>query len=422
MLKKIKVLPFFLFVFAFTFSYAQKGLLRIEISGAPSGATPTISVTGPQGFSKTLSNSETLLNLASGAYEFKSEIIISRQPFISQAFRLDNLMQKVTVKNDTQRVNLAFKLMPGSDKLWMGNQNALANTSTKLIAFNESAIASTQTANAIAKVTDKATSPKGIAFDKFGNLWMADAYTLKMYEWHSLNKNNVLPKVVLNMKDPVPSITFDVDGNAWISNGKKIGAISRIPFSNLYKSGAPVADIVLSGSGISGVQNIAFDKEGNLWANHDEKKSIVKINATSLARSSATVEADVVITCQSKPPVTMTLSGPKALAFDKNGNLWVGFFGPNVIAMIPASQQGTSVTVTPEIQITLSVGVLLHSLAFDENGGLWTALASGKFGMLSPEQLRTGSKIKPDVIITSPELKYASGLAFYPLPEGLPLK
>ncbi len=413
---------FSLFIFASFQSYCQKGLLRIELSGAPSGSTPLISVSGPNGFSKTISNSETFTNLASGTYEFKSEIIEKRQPFISQAFRLENLALKVVVKNDTQRVNLAYRLMPGSEKLWMGNQNALPNTSTKLIGFDKDVLRATQTSSATAKVTDKATSPKGIAFDQYGNLWMADAYTLKMYEWSSLSKSNVLPKVVLTLKDPVPCVTFDLGGNLWISNGKKIGTLSRIPAAKLYASGSPTPDITLSGNGISGVQNIAFDVKGNMWINHDEKKSIVKIDAALLSTSSSAIEASVMLTCQSKPPVTMTLSGPKALAFDKNGNLWVGFYGPNVIAMITSAQQNTTDTITPDVQITLSVGVLLHSLAFDENGGLWTALSTGKFGMLSPQQLQNAGKVSPEVTISSTELKYASGLAFYPIPEGLPLK
>ncbi|MBP9924604.1 MAG: hypothetical protein KBF45_01340 [Cyclobacteriaceae bacterium] len=410
------------FVILLTPSYAQKGLLKVDVSGAPAGSSQTIAVAGPQGFSKSISTSETFTNLASGTYEFKSEIIIQRQSFISQAFRLDNLVTKIAVKNDTQRVNLKYKLMPGSDKLWLGNQNSVANTSTRIIAFDKDALRSNQKSNATAKLTDKATSPNGMAFDRYGNLWVADAYSIKMFEWNSLSKNGVLPKVVLTLKDPSPCVTFDADGNAWISNGKKIGTISRIPKSKLYTSGTPMADVVLSGNGISGVKNIAFDSQGNVWINHDEKKAVVKVNSNSLQRSSTSIEGDVVIVCESNPPVKTTLSGPKALAFDKQGNLWVGFFGPNVIARIPSSQQNTSATIKPDVQITLTTGVLLHSLAFDENGGLWTSLATGKIGKLSADQLTRGGKIIPEVVITSSDLKYASGLAFYPLPEGLPLR
>lgn len=422
-LPMVKIVAVFsLFLFSVTQSYSQKGLMRIEISGAPQGSSPSISVSGPNGFSKTISGSQVFTNLSSGTYEFKSEVVIKREPFISQAFRLDNLNLKVIVKNDTQRVNLAYRLMPGSDRLWIGNQNAAANTNTKIIAFDEAALDATQTSNATAKLTDKATSPRGIAFDRYGNLWMADAYTLKMYEWNSLGKSNVSPKVVLTLKEAIPCLTFDADGNLWISNGKRIGTVSRLPATKLYSGGTPTPDLVLSGSGISGVQNIAFDAQGNMWVNHDEKNSIAKINAGSLSSASSAVEAGVMITCQSKPPVKMTLSGPKGLAFDRNGNLWVGFFGPNVIAMIPSAQQNTTAEITPEVQITLRVAVLLHSLAFDENGGLWTALSTGKFGKLSPQQLQSAGKVTPDVTITSPDLKYGSGLAFYPLPEGLPLK
>jgi streptogramin lyase len=118
----------------------------------------------------------------------------------------------------------------------------------------------------------------------------------------------------------------------------------------------------------------------------------------------------------------MLLSDPKAMAFDRQGNLWVGFFGPNVIAKIPVSHQKQSATITPEVQLTLTVGVLLNSLAFDEAGGLWTAMASGKFGRLSPGQLGNAGKVTPEIVVSSTELKYAGGLAFYPIPEGLPLR
>jgi len=406
-----------------TLCFSQKGLLTVEISGAPAGSNPTVLMSGPQGFAKTLTRSETFYNLANGTYEFKSEIIIQRQPFVSQAFRLDKLSRKITLKNDTLKLNLTYRLMPGSDKLWVGNQNAVHNTSTRIIAFNEEALRATQTSNATAKLTSKVTAANGMAFDRFGNLWLADAYSLKMFEWNSLDKSNVLPKVVLNLKVPTPCLAFDAAGNAWISNGQKIGAISRIPFSVLYASGTPVPDIVLTGSGISGAQSIAFDANGNLWITQSEKKTVVKLNAAAITKSSTTVEADVTIMCESKPPaIKMTLSAPKALAFDKQGNLWVGYFGPNVIARIAASEQNASATIIPETQISLTVGVLLHSLAFDEDGSLWTALTAGKFGKLSPDQLTGAGKKVPDVVITSPELKYATGLAFYPLPQGLPLK
>lgn len=405
-----------------TLAFSQKGLLSVDISGTPSGTNPTILMSGPNGFSKKLTRSETFSNLASGTYEFKSEIIIQRQPFISQAFRMDKLSQKIAIKNDTQRVNLTYKLMPGSDKLWIGNQNAVYNTSTNIIAFNEEALRATQTSSANVKLTNKVTSARRMAFDRFGNLWLADAYTLKMFEWSSLDKSNVLPKVVLNLKEPTPCIAFDAAGNVWISNGRKMGVISRIPFAQLYASGAPTTDITLSGSAINDVQSIAFDANGNLWISNKEKKAVIKLNSAAIITSSTTVEATVIIICESKPPVTMTLSGPAGLAFDKQGNLWVGYFGPNVIARITASEQNASATITPEVQISLTPGVLMHSLAFDEDGSLWTALTTGKYGKFSPDQLTSAGKKTPDVIIISPELKYATGLAFYPLPEGLPLK
>ncbi len=270
---------------------AQKGLLNISVTGLPSGQDPKISITGPQGFSKTISQSQALRNLAPGTYHFISTIVIHRQAPISQAFRLDNLEMKIGVNNDTQRVNLNYRLMPGSDKLWMGNQNAVTNTSTRIIAFNEDAIHSSRTSTATVKLTSKGTSPKGMAFDPMGNLWIADAYTVRMYAWRELGNTNLTPSVTLTTKEPSPCVAFDAAGNLWISDGRKVGTIFRIPSSRLLASGPASADIILSGSGVSGADNMVFDQQGNLWTTHEEKKSIVKVSAAAIRQSSTAVEA-----------------------------------------------------------------------------------------------------------------------------------
>jgi sugar lactone lactonase YvrE len=406
---------------SWTVVIAQHGMLDVRISGLPSGNAPKVLISGPQGFSKAISQSQVLTNLVSGVYQFSSEITIHRQKPISQAFVFDN-PGKISVMNDTQRVTVVYRLMPGSDKLWLGNQNAVANTSTRIISFNEQAIAATGNTNATVKLTSKGSSPKGMAFDRYGNLWIADAYTVRMYEWNTLGKTNVTPKYTLSLKEPPPCVVFDREGNLWVSDGRKAGKIFRIPSGMLYGTGPAPTDITLSGPDISGADNMAFDTNGNLWATHEERNSVVKLSAASLKESSTTVTADLAIECKSKPPVVMLLSDPKAMAFDRQGNLWVGFFGPNVIAKIPVSHQKQSATITPEVQLTLTVGVLLNSLAFDEAGGLWTAMASGKFGRLSPGQLGNAGKVTPEIVVSSTELKYAGGLAFYPIPEGLPLR
>jgi streptogramin lyase len=397
---------------------AQKavGVVSVTLSGVSTGQ---LLVTGPNGYNRTLTGSAKLTNLEDGVYEFAGTPVVQRERFISKVYRLTQQRSKVTVKRDTQSVRIVYQLMPGSDKLWLGNQNAPANQNLDIVAFSDGSLASTSDQSPAIRLSSKPTSIRALAFDEDGNLWTADAGNIKMYPWSMLGDTNVAATVTIAHE--ATSLAFDAEGNLWLCDGRKASKIMRIPKGQLYQGGANKADIILGGPSFEGTKCVAFDQDGNLWAANQGKNDVVKIAKSLLKSSSSSLSGLVSITCESKPPVISVLSAPRSLAFDKKGNLWVGFFGPNVIAMIPSSQLGNTVKFKPETQITLSVGVLLEQIGFDEDGSLWTALSGGSFGKLSPQQLGAGGKIMPEVIIKSDQLKYGSGLAIYPPPQGFPV-
>ena len=396
------------------------GVLSVNISGVPAGVNSSLKMTGPKGFARILQRSEKLTNLEDGVYEFTSEVIIQREPLISKAFRLNNLQMKHTIKRDTQSINFVYRQMPGSDKIWLGNQTAPAGQNLHIQAYSNENITSTSTIEPSVRLTSRVTSLRWLAFDDQGNLWTADAGNIKMYAWNTLGDTNVGASITIAHE--ATCLAFDADGNLWFSDGKKASKIMRIPKARLNQSGGNKTDITLSGPSFDGAQGIAFDRDGNLWAGNYNKSDVVKIPRAMLAESNTAVDGLTSITCESKPPVVSVLRAPKALAFDKQGNLWVGYFGPNVIAQIPANQLNQTTKFKPDIQITLSVGVLLQQMAFDEDGSLWTALSGGSFGKINSTQLTSGGKLTPEVIIKSNQLKYGSGLAIYPPPLNFPLK
>jgi streptogramin lyase len=169
-------------------------------------------------------------------------------------------------------------------------------------------------------------------------------------------------------------------------------------------------------------RGIAFDAAGNMWIS--DATSIHLFPAASLAPGqphAPSFKIDAKMENDAELP-------PDALAFDKDGNLWVTSFGGNVVyKLTPAdlAPAGSSKSVVPSVQITISVGALLESLAFDESGGLWLTYSQGKVARVAPEQLGTstgaGDPTIPTTIVTSADIGYAGGLAFFPAPAALPL-
>jgi streptogramin lyase len=415
----MKRLFFVLVTFIASPLYAQQGVGVIHVTVQNPSQLPnrSVVVTGPNGFRKSLTGKETLTRLEDGVYTFTGDIVIQREAGISKAYRLS--FRQVTVKRDTHNISIVYQLMPGSDKIWLGNQNAPINQNLNIIAYGDEKLSTSATLTPDVRLTSRVTSIRCLAFDEDGNLWTADADKIKMYTWHQLGGSNATAQVTLTHE--AHALAFDRDGNLWFSDGKAASKIMRIPKKVLYQSGGNKADIVLEGPAFNGSQSIAFDAAGNLWVANKSKHNVVKIPAEMLTNSASGIDNLITITCMSPPPVIGTLNAPIGMAFDRGGNLWVGYFGPNVIAMIPSSQLSQSGKITPDIQITLSVSVLLNQLAFDEDGSLWMALGEGKFGKLGPQQLTSGGKKTPDVVISSAELRYGSGVALFPHPKGFPI-
>jgi streptogramin lyase len=123
---------------------------------------------------------------------------------------------------------------------------------------------------------------------------------------------------------------------------------------------------------------------------------------------------DATIGAMSPPPVIDALRGPSGLAFDRDGNLWVGYFGPNIIARLTPNDLRASGEITPAVQLSISVAALLESLAFDESGALWVPGESGQVLRIGPGQLRSGGSVTPQVVLSPEGLRYAVGLAINP--------
>jgi hypothetical protein len=134
-------------------------------------------------------------------------------------------------------------------------------------------------------------------------------------------------------------------------------------------SSAAIAETGITDASVSidgpGTKAVAFDRDGNMWAFGVDVAHIVRFPAASLGES-ATVEPDVLINLPEVPCVPAM----RSLAFDVAGNLWVSACGDE-IHRIPAAELETSGDKTSDA--LFNAVTANESIAFDADGNLWVA-------------------------------------------------
>jgi sugar lactone lactonase YvrE len=201
--------------------------------------------------------------------------------------------------------------------------------------------------------------------------------------------------------------------------------VLRVPAAELATSGDKSADALFTA--VTDPDGLAFDSDGNLWVGGGP--TLLRFDAARLGEVDED-PADLELTVTSAMDENLGLQGPFP-TFDGEGNLWSIDLGTNMVFQVPvASLDGTGVqSVQAAVSFAVDIGALPEGLAFDDGGGLWLNLQSGasggNFGRFSPEQLTmstgTGDPVVPDTLITSASIGTGLPPAFFPAPEGLPL-
>ena len=402
------------------------GTLEVIVNGLPASVLANIKVVGAS-INRVLTGNDTLSSLVTGEYTITAEYVFAPHSVVRTVYSPTVNSPACVKNNEVTTVNVNYAAVPSSNKLWVsGNSGA---NKFRAIVGDDLNTTSTVTPSVVLTTNPSVIAPDTVTFDKKGNLWVVDtAGFLKRFPANQLVAGEkaydiIISGNVLSAGVPGPnSIAFDPNGNLWVSVTFS-NKVLRYNVNQINASGSPDPAIEIKTPGTPSA--LAFDVNGNLWITINDNDKAVRYDASRLT-SSTDAAPDLSIEAKTPGPVISTLSTPSGLAFDVNGNLWVAYFGPNIITQLtPADLIGTgSKTLTPAVQITLTVTALLTDLAFDESGHLWTAYSQGKLGRLSPAQLSTSGTKAPEVIITSSSLdlmSHAEGLAFYPAPVSLPL-
>jgi sugar lactone lactonase YvrE len=402
------------------------GKLTVTIN-TPTGITPSVSVTGPHGYTKALTATTTLTGLATGSYSLVAGPVTITNPIVGTVYTasVSGSPAAVSAFGTPHTITANYSERAGTGGLWIAN----FHSNPTVVKYSAAQLATTTSAAPTTALVTSGGGNVGVAFDRNGNLWVTLATTNAIAEYSAsqlASSGTPTPAVTLaatagSLHDPT-GLAFDASGDLWVAN---TGANTLVEFSasQLASSGSPKPTVTVgaaSGSLHSPI-GIAFDASGNLWVANSLGNTLVEYIPSQLAASGTP-----------KPTVTLSakansINGPVTLAFQATGVLWVtnGDLSQNTVVAFSVISRAASGSPTPLVTLSTHAGSLQNpaGLAFDASGNLWIAnLASSKVIEFVASQLVTTGAPTPNTTISSTSLLNPFGLAFDPHDIRLPIK
>ena len=409
------------------------GQLALALVGLPAGVTPMVRVTSAALTAPlALSVGASVTLAAGGGYEIdwrRVKTAPAAGSVVGQAYYLmSSSFDGCVHAGATTTVTLTYAQEPGSEHLWttVSNPSNPPTNDGVLAGFLGTDLAASASKNPAVWKTKNFTGIGGSgAVDSFGNLWVPGGDRINMYAMDFLAMpGDLAPPVVLAQPATASAnfAAFDSSGNLWVTRGAPTtdNSIVRYTITDQSVSGSPTPGVVITSPDLMNPTGIAFDEYGDMWVASEANDKVLKLGAAHLAASYAG-PADVVLTADDgAAPTPTSYMSPRQLAFDRTGNLWVGFIG-DVVAFTPA-QQAASANVTGPLALT-GVAASAGAFAFDESGGLWMdGPTVGKLQRFPAAALAAGGTVTPDITIDSSEIGGAESLVMDPAPTWSPLK
>ena len=153
----------------------------------------------------------------------------------------------------------------------------------------------------------------GLAFDRFGNLYVANANGFTIEKLDANGSRSVFADSTDGLYFP-QAIAFDDGGNLYAASGNTI-----IRF-DVNGNGS-----VFASTGLAGPHALTFDRAGNIYAANFNNNTIQRFDPNGVGSIFA----------------NSGLNGPAGLAFDSNGTLFVANYFDGTIMKFDSSGQGS---------------------------------------------------------------------------------
>jgi sugar lactone lactonase YvrE len=399
---------------------APKGSLQVSVS-TPAGVVAQVEVSGPGGFSQTLSASQSLSNLTPGTYTLTAKPVRKAGALVDEVYE-GNSGTVLVNPGPAANFDISYNLRAGSGKLWvpvMGATKANGYAPTQLASGGDNLTPT------IALGFGAGNNPYSSAVDRQGNLWFGtqQGKILMFTPAQQAASGTPTPSVEINSgSTDLNGMAFDEGGNLWVSAAS---SLRRFDAAQLTSSGSPTPAVAITGTAanpLSFPQAIAFDSNGALWVASGNK--VYKYTPAQIA-SSGNPEPSVVLTAAD----TTSLNTPRGLAFDASGALWVANWNASNVVKFAPNQLASSGAPVPVVKIS-GVGVNPLRLAFDNEGNLWVSsnfgpgfVGSGHFARVAAANLvSSGTPTLAASFTNVGGFDSGGTLVFNPPPANLPIR
>lgn len=390
------------------------GSLAVTMTTA-SGVTPSVVVSGPGGFLRTLTATQTLSGLTAGTYTIVAVTSATSDPIVGVPYSGSVTGSPATVAaNETVAALVTYTKRASAGLLWVSNYLS------PMAGFTSGQLASLGSPTASKSVS--ADGPLALAIDAMGGAWTTpgEGDTLLYYTQSQLLGGGtptatvrIVPASGLN---GVTALALDTQGDLWVA-GQYSNTLVEFTSDQLTNSGSPTPAVTINAAfgSLDRPFAIAFDAKGDLWAASVNDSTIVAYSPNDLTVSGEPVPVAAIDAVSAAAEVI-------SLAFDSAGNLWAA--GSQSISEFTAKDLTNIASPAPAVTVTLQNSGTPGGLAFDDSGNLWvTDAAHNSLLGYTPAQLAATGTPTPATVIsaTGTSLDYPAAIAFSPHAVDLPL-